>query len=193
MIRLDKPLSTLEDLEKLPDDVRAELVDGEIGMMATSTPHSLICTALTMEIGTHVKAKTDRQDPNGWVIIAEAWVYYDRYNAFVHDLAGFFRKDLPKSNDRGPLRVRPEWVCEVISPSNWSHDTQRKRLILEQHQVPYYWIVDPVRKTVQVFELKDKNEHYQIVYAADIGDGRVKLPPFADLELDLTELFDELG
>ncbi|MEI6806884.1 MAG: Uma2 family endonuclease [Myxococcaceae bacterium] len=192
MIRFEKPLSTLEDLENLPEDVRAELVNGEIVMMATSTAHSLTCSALTSEIRSHVKGKTDRLDKDGWVIIAEAWVYYDNHNAFVHDLAGFSRKNLLNASKRGPLKAKPTWVCEVISPSNWSNDTHRKRIILEQHQVPYYWIVDPDRKTIQVFELKDNNEHYQIIYAADIGDGIVKLPPFESLELDLRELFDEL-
>ncbi|MEI6790500.1 MAG: Uma2 family endonuclease [Myxococcaceae bacterium] len=193
MIRLEKPLSTLKDLENLPDDVRAELIDGDIIMMAASTMHSLTCSALTSEIRSHVKGRTDRLDKDGWIIIAEAWVYYDDHNSFVHDLAGFFRKDLSSSSDRGPLRAKPTWVCEVMSPSNWSNDTQRKRIILEQHQIPYYWIVDPYRKTIQVFELKDKNEHYQIIYAADIGDGIVKLPPFESLELDLNELFEDLG
>lgn len=191
MRHLEEPLSTVEDLENLPDDIRAELINGEIVMMSTSTKHSAVCTALTLSIGSHVKNQKGYKDEDGWIILAEAWVNYDQHNSFVHDLAGFYRKDLVNKSNRGGLKVKPVWACEVMSPSNWSNDTQRKRIILEQHQVPYYWIVDPERKTIQVFELKDKNEHYQIVYAADIGDGRVKLPPFQDLEIDLTELFSD--
>lgn len=188
MRHLEEPLKTIEDLEKLPDDIRAELINGEIVMMSTSTKHSMTCTALTLLVGNHARGRNDFKDDDGWIIIAEAWVNYDKHNSFVHDLAGFYRKDIDKSN-RGGLKVKPFWACEVMSPSNWSNDTQRKRVILEKYQVPYYWIVDPERKTIQVFELKDNNEHYQIIYAADIGDGRVKLPPFKDLEIDLTELF----
>ncbi len=191
MIRLDLPHSTVEDLENLPDDIRAELINGEIVMMSASSTHSLVCTALTLAIGAHVQARTDRKDKDDWVIIAEAWVTYDKHNSFVHDLAGFFRKDLANRSERGAIKSKPAWVCEVMSPSNWSNDTQRKRIILEEHQVPYYWIVDPYRKTVQVFELKDKNEHYQIIYAADIGDGVVTLPPFQDLKLNLVKLFED--
>ena len=191
MRHLEKPLSTIEDFENLPEDVRAELIHGEIVMMSTSTKHSATCTALTLIIGTHVKNQKGYKDEDGWIIIAEAWVNYDKHNSFVHDLAGFYRKDLTSKSNRGGLKVKPAWVCEVMSPSNWSNNTQRKRVILEQHQVPFYWIVDPQRKTLQVFELKDKNEHYQIIYAADIGDGRVKLPPFQDLEIDLAELFGD--
>lgn len=192
MIRLEKHLSTIEDLENLPEDTRAELIDGEIVMMSASTTHSIICSQLTSEIRSHIKATIDRSDKDGWVIIAEAWVHYDQHNSFVHDLAGFYRKDILNRHKPGAMNTKPFWACEVMSPSNWTNDTQRKRVILEQHQVPYYWIVDPERKTIQVFELKHKNEHYQIIYAADIGDGRVKLPPFSDLELDLTELFEDV-
>lgn len=181
----------LEDLENLSDDVRAELVNGEIVMMAASTTHSLVCSALMLKIGNYLQAKRDRQDKEDWVIIVEAWVTYDKHNSFVHDLAGFWRRDLKNRSDKGALMAKPVWVCEVISPFNWSNDTQRKRVILEQARVPYYWIVDPDRKTVQVFELKGENEHYQIVYAAGIGDGRVRLSPFEDLEIDLAELFSD--
>ena len=191
MIRLENPLSTVEDLEDLPEDVRAELINGEIVMMAASMQHSNICSELISVIRTHVKAKTDRSDKDGWVIIAEAWVTYDEHNSFVHDLAAFLRSDLTNQSKRGAILAKPVWVCEVLSPSNWSNDTQRKRLILEQHKIPYYWIVDPLRKTIQVFELKDKDEHYQIVYAADINNNPVKLPPFTDLELNMAELFED--
>lgn len=191
MRHLEKPLSTVEDLEELPDDVRAELINGEIIMMSTSTKHSATSTALTLTIGNHVKNQKGFKDDDGLIIIAEAWVTYDKHNSFVHDLAGFYRKDLTSKSNRGGLKIKPVWACEVMSPSNWSNDTQRKRLILEQYQVPYYWIVDPERKTIQVFELKEKNQHYQIIYAADMGDGRVKLPPFPDLEIDLTDLFSD--
>lgn len=191
MIRLENPLSTVEDLEELPDDVRAELINGEIVMMSASTTHSLVNTALTSKIWTHIEGKTDRKDKDGWVIIAEAWVTYDKHNSFVHDLAAFLRKDITNRSERGAMKAMPVWVCEVLSPSNWSNDTQRKRLILEQYHVPCYWIVDPLRKTIQVFELKDRNEHYQIVYAADITDGPVRLPPFSDLEINLSELFED--
>lgn len=190
MIRLDAPLSTIEDLEELPEDTRAELINGQIVMMSTATIYSIVCSKLTIDVGGHLKITTDRQDKDGWVIVAEAWVHYDQHNSFVHDLAGFYRKDLLSRSKRGAMIAKPFWVCEVMSPSNWSNDTQRKRVILEEHKIPYYWIVDPERKTVQVFELKDKQEHYQIIYAADIGDGRVKLTPFQNLELDLSELFE---
>ena len=192
MIRLDKPLSTIEDLENLPEDTRAELINGEIVIASAVMTHSLICATLLLKIKAHTQTKTDRSDKDGWVIVSEAWVNYDRHNSFVHDLAGFYRKDLLDRPKRGAMNTKPFWVCEVMSPSNWINDTQRKRVILEQHQVPYYWIVDPERKSIQVFELKHKNEHYQIIYAGNIGDGRVKLPPFPDLELDLTELFEDV-
>jgi Uma2 family endonuclease len=166
------------------------LINGEIVMMSASTTHSIICSTLIFEIKSHLKSKTKRDDEDGWVILVEAWVNYDRHNSFVHDLAGFRRKDILNRPKKGGMIAKPFWACEVMSPSNWLNDIQRKRVILEQHQVPYYWVIDPDKKIIQVFELKHSGEHYQIIYAAGVGEGRVKLPPFADFELDLSELFD---
>jgi Uma2 family endonuclease len=183
-------MSTIEDLEALPDNVRAELINGEIVMMSAVMTHSLVCATLTREIGSYAKTRSNRGDEDGWIIVNEAWVNYDRHNSFVHDLAGFYRRDILNRPKKGAMIAKPFWACEVMSPSNWRDDIQRKRVILEQHQVPYYWVIDPDKKAIQVFELKHSGEHYQILYAAGVGEGRVKLPPFADFELDLSELFD---
>ena len=185
--------NTLEDLMALPEDDKAELINGVIYMMAPATAkHSVLCGLLTTKIATYFEGKNrGPKEPNGWRIIPEAWTDYGQYDSFVHDIAAFSRKDLPTLPDRGPIMAKPMWVCEILSPSNWSNDTQRKRVVLEKHQVPYYWLLDPIRKTIQVFELHEKNENYQIVYAADDSDGVVKLPPFNDLELDLFALFND--
>ena len=190
MHQIKEVKSTLEDLMALPEDDKAELINGVIYMMApAAAKHSVVCSSLTAKIITHVKNKSKGpKDPDGCRIIAEAWTDYGLYNSFVHDLAAFSRRDLPQLPDLGPIMATPIWVCEILSLSNWSNDTQRKRVVLEKHRVPYYWLVDPIRKTIQVFELRENNEHYQIVYAADDGAGVLKLPSFNDL--DLFELFN---
>ncbi len=194
MVSLKHTESTIEDLIDLPEDTKAELIDGEIYMMAPALArHSLVGTALTSELSTYFKEKRKKGpqggDGDSWLIISEAWVYYDRHNSFVHDIAGFLERDLPELPTKGPIEARPSWVCEILSPSNWRNDTQKKRVILEEHQVPYYWLVDPERKTIQVFELLGNTKRYEFVYSVEKTDGLVKLPPFTDLELDLTEVF----
>ena len=194
MVSLKHRESTFEDLMDLPGDTRAELIDGVIYMMAPALArHSLINGVLTFRISAYLDDKRKKGpqggDSDSWLIIPEAWVFYDRHNTFVHDIAGYLEKELPSFPVSGPITVRPMWVCETLSPSNWDNDTERKRVILEEHQVPYYWLVDPDRKTIQVFEMRENTEKYQSVYSVSVKDGIVKLPPFVELELDLAEVF----
>ena len=194
MVSLKHAESTIDDLMALPEDTRAELIDGVIYMMAPALArHSLINGVLNFKISAYLDQKqkkgSDGGESDSWLIIPEAWVFYDRHNSFVHDIAGYLEKDLPSFPESGPITVRPTWVCETISPSNWSNDTQRKRVILEEHKVPCYWLVDPERKSIQVFEMAETDTRYQFAYSVGVEDGVVKLPPFLELELDLKELF----
>ena len=145
---------------------------------------------MTTKITTYVESKEKGlDDPDSWVIIPEAWTYYDRHNSFVHDLAAYIQKDLPKISEPGAIKATPVWVCEILSPSNWINDTQHKRVVLEKYKVPFYWLVDPMRKAIQVFELKSGSEHYQIIQTVVEGNGIVNLPPFGDCGLDLLRVF----
>jgi Uma2 family endonuclease len=182
---------TIEDLMALPEDKKAELINGVIYMMApASLEHSRTSGALTTRLTDFVEQRQKGpNDPDSWVIVPEAWTYYDKHNSFVHNLAAFLLKDLSQTTDREAIKACPLWVCEILSPSNWINDTQHKRVVLEKYRIPFYWLVDPIRKAIQVFELKDNNEHYQILQVVQLDDGVVKLPPFNDLELDLSKVF----
>lgn len=185
MLNFEKSIHTVEDMMALPgENRRVELINGEIHMMApVAAIHAEVDVNLIAVIKSYFdhKKKKGPKDFDFWRILAEAWTYYDERNSFVHDIAGFSRRDLPKLPDAGPIHVRPVWVCEILSPSNWSNDTERKRVILEQYNIPYYWLVDPTRKSITV---------NQVIYSVSKGDKIVKLPPFDDLKLDLMEVFD---
>jgi Uma2 family endonuclease len=161
-------------------------------MAPAAANHSVLASRLNSWVGWHFeeKRRKNRNDNDNWIIVIEAWTDYNNDSTFVHDIAGFSQKDLPKLPQKGAIKATPLWVCEIVSPSNWSHDTQRKRVVLEKNGVPFYWLVDPNQKSIQVFELKSGAEHYQIIRSVDEGDGVVRLPPFKDLDLDLVTIFD---
>jgi Uma2 family endonuclease len=195
MVGLKKHIpKTIEDLLALPDDVKAELIDGEIYMMAPAAArHSLINRILTVAISNYLESKRkkapDGVDGDFWLILPEAWTYYDDINTFVHDIAAYLESELPQVPKTGPIKVKPQWVCEILSPSNWSNDTKRKRVVLQEHRVPYYWLVDPERKSVHVYEMSKTGDRYEFAQSVEASEGVVKLSPFVDLELDLVEIF----
>jgi len=82
--------------------------------------------------------------------------------------------------------LAPDWVCEVLSPSTEAKDRGVKMRIYRREGVPYYWIVDPVLHTVEVYELA--NGRYSLVDTFE-GDTRMRAEPFDAIELDLALLW----
>ena len=87
---------------------------------------------------------------------------------------------------KGPIAVRPDWICEVLSASNASNDLVKKMRVYHRASVPHYWIVDPDRETLAVYRWTA--DGYLLALTAERGD-RVRAEPFADIEIDVTELF----
>jgi len=97
--------------------------------------------------------------------------------------------DTSKLDDYGCLGA-PDMIVEIVSPSNSKHDVKTKFELYQRHGVREYWIVFPSEKTINVFVL-DETGKYQLVgmYAED---AKVPVNIFnGDLEIDLTEIFEE--
>lgn len=189
MHQFEESMYTIEDLIAIPGDAKAELIDGEIHMMAPAVAkHSESACKLAAELTFYFRNKRKKSPTDSWRILTEAWVIYDEHNSFVHDIAGFSRLELPQLPDLGPIHILAKWVCEVLSRSNSTNDLKKKKDVLESYGVPYYWLTDPRRKTIQVFELK--KQKYELIHSVGPEDKIVKLQPFEDLELNLQEIFE---
>jgi Uma2 family endonuclease len=62
----------------------------------------------------------------------------------------------------------------------------RKLRIYAREDVPHAWIIDPVRRTLEVFTLH--NGVFGLTHAFE-GDGNVRAPPFEAIELELLALW----
>ena len=45
-----------------------------------------------------------------------------------------------------PMRLFPDWVCEILS-TNKRNDLVRKKRVYHRHELPHYWILDPLEQT----------------------------------------------
>lgn len=86
------------------------------------------------------------------------------------------------------LKFAPDLVVEVLSPSTARRDRIEKKDIYERCGVDEYWIVDPERREVSVFDREGETFGSARLYRT--GAVRSKVAP--GIELTIEELFDGL-
>ena len=60
-------------------------------------------------------------------------------------------------NDSG----RPDLIVEIISPESISRDQGRKLVEYESEKVFEYWLIDPIRKEAEFYQLGEDNLYHQ--------------------------------
>ncbi|MCK6526603.1 Uma2 family endonuclease [Myxococcota bacterium] len=127
-----------------------------------------------------------RGGPGGWWLMSDVDLELERHEVYRPDLLGYRKDRVPDFPRERPLRLRPDWVCEVLSPSNARYDLGHKRGVYHRAGVPWYWIVDPVHRTIVACAWHEKG---YLIAEGQEGEGNLRLPPFPEAELDLDAIF----
>ncbi len=77
-------------------------------------------------------------------------------------------------------------VIEILSPSTAYYDLRHEKEIYAMHGVKEYWIVDPIEKSIEVYESKN-SELVQI--GRDIKAGRISSSVIPGCEFELDAVF----
>lgn len=180
-------LATYADLLTLPDDVRAEILAGQIVTAPAPLPrHSKAQGSVRRFIGGPFDDDDGHGGPGGWWIFVEVDVQLGPHDVVRPDLAGWRRPRLPDPGDRRPIDVVPDWICEVLSPSTAVRDRVDKRRLYAERGVGYYWMIDTETRTLEAFELSQG----RWVLVGSYGDDAVaRIAPFAEVELPVGRLF----
>lgn len=104
----------------------------------------------------------------------------------VPDLSGWRRERMPRIPSGHRFEVVPDWVCEVLSPATESKDRDIKLPIYARYGVPYAWLVDPRRRTLEAYALAGDGWHC-VAHAED--QAVVSAPPFEALRPELASLW----
>ena len=188
---------TIEEFEELYKNTRCEFHNGEVWSelgpldstkSAQAVPdHSYLQFCIGKELGNLFHRTGGPKGPGGWWFFDEVAVKYGQNSLFLHDLAGWKRVTTSQRPRRYPITERPDWVCEILS-SNDSNDLVKKRAVLHQHEVPFYWIVHPSENIITVLEWSPKG----YVAILDVVAGfEGKIPPFDNVTLKENVLFGE--
>ncbi len=181
--------ATAADLAALPDDVHAEVIGGTVvEKAAPSMEHGDAQSALTERLRSVFHRKPGGTVPGGWWIVVEVEVEMETHEVFRPDLTGWRRDRHPQKPSGRPVRVRPDWVCEVLSSSNADHDLVTKFRVFHRNGVPHYWIVDPDHRVLVAYRWQESG--YLAVLTAKPGE-TVRAEPFEAAELRVGLLFGE--
>ena len=185
----DQHASTVEDLLARPEDARLELIDGTIvEKAAPSAEHALAQGALVGALFPAFHRRSGAGGPGGWWILAEVDVELGPHEVFRPDLAGWRRARVAERPSGRPVRIVPDWVCEVLSPSNRRRDTVEKLRRYHQAGVGHYWMIDPDDESLTV--LRHEPDGYKVALVAT-REETVRAEPFGAIELRVGVLFGD--
>jgi Uma2 family endonuclease len=179
--KLGRP-ATRADLEALPEGVKGEIIDGELYVQPRPRPaHARAETTIVSDI--QGPYDLGRGGPGGWWILAEPGIELPESPEFSPDVAGWRRDRLPALPTDTPIRIAPDWICEILSPNTRAYDFMKKRPFYARIGVGWLWYVDVEARTVTVSRLADGA---WLEVAVHGEDDRVRLQPFAEVEIDLS-------
>lgn len=174
-----KTAYTVENIYALPDGQRAELIDGQMYMMAPpNTNHQKISWKLHQEIGNYISSKGG----NCEVYAAPFAVFLneDDINYVEPDISVICDKN--KMNEKG-CNGAPDWIIEIVSPSSQQMDYGIKLFKYRTAKVREYWIVNPLKQTVTVYDFEYEKETKQYSF-----DDTISVCIYADLKINIANL-----
>ena len=173
---------TIEDIYALPEGRRAELIDGRMYMMAPPRRiHQEIVSQFTKVIGQYIDAHDGL-----------CKVYPAPFAVFLNqDDRNYVEPDISVICDRKKLNEygcngAPDWVIEVISPSDPQRDYGIKLFKYRTAGVREYWIVNPLTHTVTVYDFEHETGTNQYVF-----DDTIPVCIYEDLNICISELLQE--
>ena len=170
---------TIDDIYALPEGQRAELIDGQMYMMAPPKRiHQKLITELVSLIHRHIKS----HDGSCEIYPAPVAVFLnkDSQNYVEPDISVVC--DKTKLDDNG-CHGAPDWIIEIISPSTSRMDYGIKLFKYRTASVREYWIVNPSTRTVNVYDFEHDAGTTQYTF-----DDEIPVCIYRDLSIRIADL-----
>lgn len=169
-------LYTIENIYNLPDGQRAELIDGIIyNMSPPRRIHQKLVHYLDVTIGNYIGSNNGKCE----VYPAPFAVFLNKDNKTYVEPDISIICDKEKLTDIG-CNGSPEWIIEIVSPSSRQMDYYKKLLKYREAGVKEYWVVDPDKKVIIVYNFIE-DEMYEFTF-----DDKVKSNILEDLVIDFS-------
>ena len=165
------------------DNFYYELINGEIVKKSAPSPqHQRLSKNLFRQLDKYII-----ETKKGEIFYAPIDVFLDQYCVPQPDLVFVSSANTHHITKHG-IECVPDLVVEVISPSSVIRDRIEKKNIYENFGVKEFWLIDPQNEEVEIYFLE--NKRYELLSAASRIEGELKSNIFADLKIDLKEIFE---
>lgn len=183
-LQLQLEMITLEQYENLPENRRVEVFENVVYDMASpSQIHQTLSMELSNIIYNYIKNKKGL-----------CQVFHAPFDVKLSDKPfTIVQPDIMVICDKDKLDGKrcngaPDFIIEIVSPSNPADDYIRKLYYYKNYGVREYWIVDPRRKTVTVNYFEDNILSVQYLF-----DSIIKVNIFDDLYINFSDIADSLN
>lgn len=174
---------TVDDILALPEGERAELIDGEMFMMASPTrTHQRILGWMHVTIYNYIKSKKGK-----------CQVYLAPFAVFLkNDNKNYVEPDVLVSCkdervDEQGCHGAPDWAIEIVSPSSVTMDYRRKAKAYREAGVREYWIIDSQKERTTVYLFGDDGTEEKTEYTfTDV----IRSTVVEGLDVDMREMYE---
>lgn len=185
---MGQPRERLLTASALAELERHEIVGGELVQKASpSFGHGLTQMALGGALGGFLGPGGSPAGPGGWWLGTEVEVELAPHDVYLPDMAGWRIERMPEPRlDARPVRIAPDWVCEILSPSTADRDLGQKQASYHRARVGHYWVIEPLNRMLTVYRWEETG--YRPVMATG-ASAVVRAEPFDAIELALNDIF----
>jgi Uma2 family endonuclease len=182
MADVTAPRLTKEDYRLLPDSgPRYQLIEGELCISpAPNRYHQVISRNIVFMLLKYLEAH-----PLGELYHAPFDVYLSEHDVFQPDLVFVKKENFDVLTDAG-VEGTPDFVVEILSPSNAYLDKKAKLRVYARTGVRELWLVDPETRVVHVYHLQADAQKPAATYTE--GD-TFSSPHFPGLAIRVIEIF----
>lgn len=155
---------TTKDIYALPAGERAELIDGKIYDMAPpSRIHQKLVQQFSRIIGNYIADNKGTCE----VYPAPFAVFLNQDDKTYVEPDVSVVCDSDKLDDKG-CNGAPDWIVEIVSPSSYRMDYLIKLFKYRTAGVKEYWIVNPMKETVQTYFFGENEDSMQYSFDDEI-------------------------
>ena len=175
---------TYQDYIRLPDDGnRYEVINGELIMVAApNTYHQSVSGNLEFALRSFIV-----NNKIGKIFDAPVDVVLSENNVVQPDILFITKENYHIITEKN-ISGAPDLVIEILSEGTAYRDLIDKKELYAQFGVKEYWIVDPIKQRVEVFE--NRNSDFELTQQLK-ETGKAKSKVLNGFEVNLTEIFNQ--